>query len=171
MTDYRTIPPEGQFDSHACWAACLAWWLRAVRGGRPSWTQTQVITEYDRHTDDSGGFPPERLLEVWRADRRLKIDGGVFATRSWRTGRMPLGEAPVIIAFNYPTIGGSHMHVLFGYGSEGHARTMTAMEPYFPYPGRDGQRTGRFEAQTVDFYIRDSRNVLLFWPKVEMGGG
>lgn len=37
--------------------------------------------------------------------------------------------------------------------------------PYLPHPGRDGQRTGRFEERTVDFYIRDSRNVLLFWPK------
>ena len=79
---------------------------------------------------------------------------------------MPLGEKPVIIAFNYPTIGGTHMNVVFGYDGAGHARKMTAMEPYHPHPGKDGNRTGAFLERTVDFYIKDSPNVLLFWPTV-----
>ena len=41
--NYKSIPAIGQFDSMACWAACLTWWLKAVKDGRPSWTQSQVI--------------------------------------------------------------------------------------------------------------------------------
>lgn len=168
MSDgYKSVPTEGQIDGFSCWAACLAWWLRAVKGGRPSWTQTQIIAEYDRHCADDGGFPPEKILEVWPADTRLKIQGGVFRTAPYRNSRMPLGDRPVIIAFNYPLVGGTHMNVVFGYSGAGHARNMTAMEPYHPHPGQDGRRTGKFEDRTVDFYIKDSPNVLLFWPKAE----
>lgn len=167
---YRTIPPVGQTDQYACWAACLTWWLKALQDGRPSWSQMQIIAEYDKYCDDSGGFPPEKLLDVWPKDNRLKISGGVFPTAAYRTGRLPLGEKPVMIGFNYPTIGGSHMNVLFDYSSQMNARNLTAMEPYFPYPGQDGRRTGAMMDRTVDFYIKDSRNIILFWPTVTFSG-
>ena len=168
---YRTVPAMGQIDKFSCWAACLAWWLKAVKDGRPSWSQTQIIAEYNKYCDDDGGFPPEKILEVWPKDNRLKISGGVFKTAAYRFARMPLGEKPVIIAFNYPTIGGTHMNVLFDYSSQMNARNVAAMEPFVPYPGVDGKRTGSIVDRTVDFYIKDSPNVLLFWPTVVMTGG
>ena len=78
--------------------------------------------------------------------------------------------SPVIVGFNYPTIGGTHMNVLFGLDNQMNARQLTAMEPYFPYPGINGRRAGRFEDRTVDFYIKDSPNVILFWPTVVFPG-
>ena len=87
--DYRTIPPEGQFDPFSCWAACLAWWLKAVKDGRPSWNQAAIVHEYTKYCDDDGGFPPEKILEVWPADSRLKISGGVFKTDKYRFARLP----------------------------------------------------------------------------------
>jgi len=164
--DYRTIPPEGQFDPFSCWAACLAWWLKAVKDGRPSWNQAAILHEYTKYCDDDGGFPAEKILEVWPADTRLKISGGVFKTDKYRFARLPLGDLPVIVAFNYPDIGGTHMNVLFGLDGQMNARKLTAMEPYFPYPGINGKRTGRFEDRTCDFYIKDSPNIILMWPTV-----
>jgi len=164
--DFRSVPTEGQFDQFSCWAACLAWWLRAVRDGRPSWNQAAIIAEFNKYCDDDGGFPPEKILDVWPKDSRLKISGGVFKTDSYRFKNLPLGDSPVIIAFNYPTIGGTHMNVLFELDGQVSARKVTAMEPYFPYPGTNGKRTGRFEERSADFYIKDSPNIILFWPTV-----
>ena len=60
-TNDAVIPSVAQIDAMSCWAACLAWWLKALRDGRPSWTQLQAIAEYDKHTDETGGLRRRRL--------------------------------------------------------------------------------------------------------------
>lgn len=90
----------------------------------------------------------------------------MFKTSACRFPRLPLDDAPVIVAFNDPTIGGTHMNAPFSLDSQMNPRKLTAMEPCFPCPGTNGKRTGRFEDRTVDFYIKDSPNVILFWPMV-----
>ena len=165
MTNYATIPPVGQFDDMACWAACLTWWLRAVRGGRPSWSQTQVLAEYTRHCDDDGSFPPDAIRRVWTADTRLRVSAGTFNSQSYWGSGLPMGDPPVMIGFVHPSAG-THMNVLFNQ----RGRTVQAMEPFHPYPGRDGHRTGRILERSVDFYVRDnytrSHEIMLFWPTV-----
>lgn len=159
--NYKSIPTIGQNDSMACWAACLAWWLKAVKDGRPSWTQNQVIVEYSKHTEEDGGFDPLKLLEVFKKDARLKMSTGVFKTNQYIGRGLPLGDLPVIIAYNHPDAG-THMNVLFGQV----ARDVIAMEPYHPYPGKDGKRTGTFAERSVDFFIKKSPNIILGWPTV-----
>jgi hypothetical protein len=163
--NYASIPPVGQIDGFACWAACLTWWLKAVRDGRPSWTQLQVIKEYDRHTDDTGGFPPAKIKEVWTADTRLKVSANTFKSQHYWFRGLPIAEKPVMIAFRHPSVG-THMNVVFGQKG----RTVQAMEPYHPYPGKDGQRTGQIIERSVDFYVKDnfdkSHEIMLFWPTV-----
>lgn len=159
--NYKSVPTVGQNDSMSCWAACLAWWLKAVKDGRPAWTQNQIIAEYDKHTSDDGGFDPQKLIDVFSKDTRLKISAGVFKTSSYRFRGLPLGPKPVIIAFNHPDAG-THMNVLFG---QAH-RDLYAMEPYHPYPGKDGKRTGAFIERNVDFFIEKSPNVILCWPTI-----
>jgi hypothetical protein len=161
--NYKSVPAIGQNDSMACWAACLAWWLKAVKDGRPSWTQNQVIVEYSKHTDEDGGFDPQKLIDVFKNDTRLKISAGVFKTSQYRGRGLPLGDKPVLIAYNHPKAG-THMNVLFGQVQ----REVIAMEPYHPYPGKDGQRTGTFVDRSVDFFIEKSPNVILAWPTVKM---
>lgn len=167
MASYAAIPPVGQVDAFSCWAACLTWWLKAVRGGRPSWTQLEVISEYDRYTDDSGGFPPEDVKDVWTNDTRLKLSAGTFNSQNYWYSGLPIGEQPVMIAFVHPDAG-THMNVVFGQSG----RQVMAMEPYFPYLGTDGRRTGRILQRSVDFYVKDnwdrSHEIMLFWPTVTM---
>jgi hypothetical protein len=166
---YATIPPVGQIDGMSCWAACLAWCLKAVGDGRPSWNQLKVISEYDKYTDDTGGFPPSRILEVWPADTRLKISGGIFRSQSYWGRGLPIGEKPAIIAFRHPQAG-THMNVVF----DQRGRRVKAMEPSHPFSGQDGKRTGQIVDRSVDFYVLDnydkSREVILFWPTVSPSG-
>jgi hypothetical protein len=168
-TSYATIPPVGQIDGMSCWAACLTWWLKAVGGGRPSWNQLKVISEYDKHTESDGGFAPTRILEVWPADTRLKISGGTFKSQHYWGRGLPIGETPVIIAFRHPQAG-THMNVVF----DQKGRTVKAMEPYFPFPGQDGKRTGQIVERSVDFYVKDnfdkSKEIILFWAKSSAPG-
>lgn len=160
---YVSIPPIGQNDKFSCWAACLAWWLKAVGGGRPSWTQNRIIAEYDKHTDGDGGFPPARIRDVWLADQRLKMMVGTFNSRDFWDKPLPIGKRPELIAFVHPEAG-THMNVVFN----PMGRTVMAMEPYFPYPGSDGRRTGQILERSMDFYVKDnfarSHEIMLFWP-------
>ncbi|MBV9833333.1 MAG: hypothetical protein JO055_02930 [Alphaproteobacteria bacterium] len=162
--NYKATPTVGQNDNMSCWAACLSWWLKAVADGRPAWSQNKVIAEFDKYTSDDGGFDPQNLIDVFSKDARLKISAGVFKTDQYRFRGLPLGDKPVIIAFNHADLGGTHMNVLFGQVN----RDLFAMEPYYPYPGRDGQRTGQFVERNADFYIKASPNVILCWPTVVM---
>ncbi|MFN6955332.1 MAG: hypothetical protein ACK4PG_11110 [Acetobacteraceae bacterium] len=162
-TNYAAIPPVGQIDGMSCWAACLTWWLKAVKDGRPDWNQLKIISEYDKHTDESGGFPPAKILEVWPADARLKISGATFKSQSYWGRGLPIGDKPAIIAFRHPQAG-THMNVVF----DQRGRMVKAMEPYHPFPGQDGKRTGQILDRSVDFYVLDnydkSREFILFWP-------
>src|SRR5206468_11661412 len=42
--NYKDAPPEGQLDETACWAACLAWWLRQLPD-RPNPTQREFLNK------------------------------------------------------------------------------------------------------------------------------
>jgi hypothetical protein len=158
---YKATPPVGQNDNMACWAACLSWWLKAMKEGRPAWSQNQIIVEYDKHTDAEGGFPPKKLVEVFSKDQRLKISAGFFDPHKYRSTDLPLGDKPVIIAFKHPQAG-THMNVIFGQLN----RQVIAMEPYHPYPGTDGKRTGTFIDRSVDFYLGNTTEIILAWPTV-----
>ena len=62
---YRSVPPEGQFDETYCWAASLCWWLKAAKGGRPQWSQSKIIAEYNKHCDpDTDVFVVKDIIEV-----------------------------------------------------------------------------------------------------------
>lgn len=157
-TDYESIPPIGQFDSMASWAACLAWWLQAAGDGRPAWSQAEVIAQFDKHCSGDGGFDAMALIEVWKKDARLRLSAEVFMAEAG-LHELPAGEAPMMIAYDHPEAG-PHMNVIFGRING----SVTAMEPYFPYPGQDGKRSGTFAARSLDFFTGRSPRLILCWP-------
>jgi len=59
-----------------------------------------------------------------------------------------------MIVFRHPAIG-LHMNVIFGQVG----RTLLATEPYHPYPGESGTRSGALLVRSVDFYICASDNI------------
>lgn len=162
---YRSIPAEGQFDKTSCWAASLCWWLKAAKDGRPQWSQSKIISEYNKHCDpDTGVFVVKDIMDVFGKDSRLKMSLGVFEVSKYKHHRaLPLGDAPVFILFRHKE-GFTHANVVFEPNDQ--ARTVACMEPLFPRPGKDGQRTGKIETRKCDEYYADT-HVVLGWPTVK----
>ncbi|MBX9596399.1 MAG: hypothetical protein K2X46_18675 [Roseomonas sp.] len=154
---YRTIPSIGQMHENSCWAACLAWWLKAVAGGRPSWTQAKIMDIYRRSLDGDGAMIPEYMVQAWRNDQRLRMGTMVFKTPHATLDRLPIGPTPVCIAFKHLT-GFAHMNVIW----PGEPGKVIAMEPFWPHPGVNGKRTGRFVERELDHYNYGD-NVILAW--------
>lgn len=111
----------------ACWAACLAWWTRAVPDVT---TRTQMSI-----LGASGG--------VTLRDGSIQLDGIVsfFASQSaLRAERIPAPKLPkyiaarrfpMIIGFASGPLGG-HVNVIHAYDEA--KATVTVMEPWFPDP-------------------------------------
>ena len=163
---YRTVPAIGQLHDNSCWAACLAWFLKAQPGGRPSWTQARAIQEYERATDsDTGALRDEAVLKGWRSDTRLKMATMLFETPDPELADLPLGTRPVCIAFRHLT-GFAHMNVIWRAEDTGYIQ---CMEPFWPFPGTDGKRTGRFVKRTFEHFNFGDR-VVLAWARPANGG-
>ncbi|PWR22137.1 hypothetical protein [Zavarzinia compransoris] len=163
MANYRQTAPIGQFDPFACWAASTSWWLKALGGGRPALSQMDLISQYTRFCDDSGGLPHSYFMNNLAKEARFMMRPAYSQSSQWANAPMPLGDRPVIVVFNYPLVGGTHMNVIFDQNKE--TRTVTAMEPFHPHPGTDGQRTGRFVERPESFYLSGSPVIGFVWAK------
>ncbi len=151
MPDYKSTPAIGQIDGNACWAACSSWWLKALGGGRPALTQMDLIVQYTRFCDDDGGMPPTYFLYNFCREPRFMMKAVLAQSAYWKDKPLPLGDRPTLVVFTYPLIGGTHMNVIFGQDKD--SRKVTAMEPYHPYPGQDGKRSGTFVERSEQFYL------------------
>jgi hypothetical protein len=109
---------------------------------------------------------PEHMVEAWKADQRLKMSTRVHPTPDPELKSLPLGSHPVCIAFKHTT-GFAHMNVIWKANEDGKVH---CMEPYFPFPGINGQRTGRFVTRSLD-HFNVSDNVILAWAVPFEGGG
>ena len=161
--DYRKTPPIGQIDKFACWAASTSWWLKALGGGRPAISQMDLIVQYTRFCDDNGGLPHSYFMNNLAKEARFMMRAAYSQSSQWANAPLPLGDRPVIVVFNYPQVGGTHMNVIFGQDTA--KRTVTAMEPFHPFPGADGQRTGIFVERPERFYLQGSPVIGLVWAK------
>jgi hypothetical protein len=155
--NYTKIPSIGQAHDNSCWAACLAWWLKAMQGGRPSWTQAVVMKEFNRCTDSNGAMSGNSMINGLSDETRVMMSAAEFDTPDAVLTGLPLGSKPVVIAFRHIT-GFAHMNVIWACRTG----TVMCMEPYWPFPGVNGKRTGRFVERGFDhFNYGDS--VVLAW--------
>jgi hypothetical protein len=73
---------------------------------------------------------------------------------------LPLTSAPTVIGWNkfIPGVGlvGLHMNVVFNQRPGSSGNIVTCMEPYFPDPGTDYQRTGQFIDRPFDYFLSTS---------------
>jgi len=159
VIDYRMIPPIGQNDAATAWAACLCWWLRASGQGRPCWTQDEIIEKYQMLTYLQGSFDPVAFRHVFGKDKQLNLSSMIVATAKYTQADLPIGDLPTIIAYNHPQIG-MHFNVIFAQRN----RNLIAMEPYHPYPGKNGRRGGVFISRGLDFFISCSLYIMLASP-------
>lgn len=158
MADYQSIPSIGQAHENSCWAACLAWFLKQDTGGRPAWTQGEIIGIYHRSLDGNGAMIPEYMVNAWKNDTRLRMNTRVHPTPNATLTSLPLGSKPVCIAFKHVT-GFAHMNVIW----KATDTAVWCMEPFWPYPGTNGKRTGRFVRREIDDHFNFGDNVVLAW--------
>ncbi|WP_295441985.1 papain-like cysteine protease family protein [uncultured Thiodictyon sp.] len=145
---YRQMKAEGQIDETACWAACLAWWLR-VLPDRPSVAQSEFLNKLG--------------VGLWN-----KVDGTIrpaglehLATKNGYRMKAAtikasqlvdyLGYWPLILGFT-ASGGFAHMNVLCGYDPS--FGTVDTMEPMYPDPIFDSeyQMMGAGDAGVPLFY-------------------
>lgn len=165
MPYFNPGPSIGQLHENSCWAACLAWFLKAVQGGRPSWNQKKIIEEFWNYTDANGAMRPEAMVGGWNADTRLKMSTCVWPTPGPVLPDLPLGNMPVCIAFKHLS-GFAHMNVIWRNGNDG---IVKCMEPYWPYPGVNGKRSGRLVERSFE-HFNYGDNVVLAWARPFNGG-
>ncbi len=79
-------------------------------------------------------------------------------------GWLPITDTPNILVFNRfltgPGIIGMHGNVIFDQRGPDNHRIVTCMEPWYPDPGRDGHRTGRFVDVEISTFLKTSPIVL-----------
>ncbi|MFO0916355.1 MAG: hypothetical protein U0795_25585 [Pirellulales bacterium] len=151
--DYRkNIQPVGQNDRNACWAASISWWLNAysLHFKRRWLTQNDLLAKFTDKCLDDGSLPISQLRSVCES-AEVRIDLAYMSPAKFRSDYETI-DGPLLIVFNYPTVGGTHMNVIF----DRQGGTVMAMEPYFPFPGRDGQRTGKYERRDLTFYANST---------------
>ncbi|MEI6158954.1 MAG: hypothetical protein WCP77_03895 [Roseococcus sp.] len=166
MADYQSIPSIGQAHENSCWAACLAWFLKQDTDGRPSWTQKEIMDIYWRSLDSNGAMIPEYMVQAWKTDKRLRMSTRVHPTPDYELKSLPLGSKPVCIAFKHLT-GFAHMNVIW----KATETAVWCMEPYWPFPGKNGKRTGRFVKREIDDHFNYGDNVVLAWANAPGAGG
>lgn len=137
------LPPEGQIDEYACWAACFAWFTKVLPGVRTQ-TQVEIIGSSSGMTGKDGSLTSDgfMLTPINGVNmRRTKIDPGEL--ESYLTA----ANLPLIIAFQHPD-GFGHANVLYGYNAA--SKTIQVMEPYYPDP--PAKFTGQNATRKLAYY-------------------
>ena len=146
--DYtKKLQAVGQVDTMSCWAACISWWTQAMALNvkRRGQTQLDLIGKFMKYMGDDGGVSPAFLKKIGAdAEVRMTVEYITAAKFKEYTDL----DSPVVVVFKYPVLGGTHMNVIFNQSGD----TVSAMEPFYPLPGEDGKRTGKYERRSLSFY-------------------
>ena len=124
------VPPEGQLDTMACWAAGLAWLTRATPGGKPT-AQLTIITANAGKFGTSGSITESDLLTADAAGVLLQRKSIVAPQLELTVGA---GVFPLLVAFTSGPMSG-HVNVIHGFNAA--KSEIDAMEPWFPDPSKN----------------------------------
>ncbi len=121
------IPPEGQMDATACWAASLAWWTKAMPQAL-SRTQFDLIVAASGKASNDGTLNSTIILSFLASQAALRAE---LIKPDRLIDYLAAQRLPMIIGFSSGPLGG-HVNVIHAYDA---AKGMvTVMEPWFPDP-------------------------------------
>ena len=154
---YRIVKPEGQQDKNACWAACLAWWLRATNN-KKKLEQWEIISS-DEYADlwdkfNKGGTISEDGIKTIIKDTRWemshqKLDSGRQLDYSVIKAQLNFG--PIYIGFNDIVQGGNHVNIIYEiFGDENYPQ-VGVMEPAF-FKKKDASFRGEHLTRGLSYY-------------------
>lgn len=159
--DYKKIlRAEGQFDKNACWAASISWWTAAMSQNykRKTMAQSELISKFDHLTGEDGAMPISGIRRVCESSE-VKAELKYISPSKLKSDYTDI-DSPMIIIFNYPVVGGTHMNVIFNQKGD----TVACMEPYFPFPGKDGQRSGIYVRRPLSFFANSQEIGIAYLP-------
>lgn len=151
--DYSTkLNAIGQPDSMGCWYTCISWWLKAmaVNSKRRALDPLEVYTKFQSVVGDGwnklgGGLSKEKLIKIGK-DQAVRMTFDFHTPETFKT-KMAI-DVPVLVIFNYPGAGGTHMNALFNQTGD----EVWSMEPYYPLSAEDGKRTGKYIKRKMSFF-------------------
>lgn len=124
------IPPEGQMDANACWAACLAWWTKAMPQALTR-SQFDLIMAATGTASADGTLSPQVILRFLSSQAALQSQ---LIKPERLVDFLAARRMPMIIGFSSGPLGG-HVNVIHAYDAD--KGMVTVMEPWFPDPVND----------------------------------
>ena len=125
------ITPEGQVDATACWAACFAWWLKALPG-RPQISQMTLLGRAANVWGADGTMSLQAIKTLYEG-QNAKISCDIVAPSAFNQFIVAT-KFPQIIGFKAGPMGG-HVNVIHAIDTG--TNMVTAMEPWYPDPSTD----------------------------------
>lgn len=126
-TRYLAIPAEGQLDDMACWAACLKWWLKAVKSINK--TQRKIIDKYNYLTDPWGAMN-DSSIEFIIVDNKMYPEVFTRATEfTAEVVRQRLNYGPLYVAYTETPTRKKHVNVIYDIQGSGGSARVKVMEP------------------------------------------
>ena len=123
-----------QFDSTACWAAGLEWWLKCMRDARTVRNQLNLINQFvafwnsDEDDPEYGTITGEGLGHIMD-DPTIRMDYVVKPHGSWDGAfiETKLAISPVLIGYNETEVNGFHVNII--HSLNGDSPDVNVMDP------------------------------------------
>ena len=152
--DYsKKLMVEGQQHSNACWAASISWWTAAMSLNykRKTYFQNDLLADFNKYSVLGGGIWGEGIRKVCES-ADIRMDLKYVSPAKLKTDYD--FSSPVIIIFNYPVAGGTHMNVIFNQEGD----TVMCMEPFYPLiANRMGGRIGTYIRRPLSFFANSEQ--------------
>lgn len=162
---WKVIPPEGQADATACWAACYSWWLRATPGQIPR-SQQEI---FSLGASRKGTVLADGTVDLQGCMLFLQAQQpGLFAKNMTPDEVKPaltlslLPVKPIMIGFRAGPMGG-HMNVIHSYNRS--TDELSIMEPWFPDPAADSRYQLIGDGVSQNFFNKKDGSLFKFTGK------
>ncbi len=130
---FDSVPPEGQIDAFACWAACLAWYTRASPDVQ-TMTQLGILPLSNPGTlAPNGSITLNGMMTISLPSVYLQRSRVTAAKLASCIKARPF---PLLVGFASGPLGG-HVNVIHRYDEK--KGTVQAMEPWYPDPAKDSK--------------------------------
>lgn len=129
MSIYSNTPAIGQIDPTLCWAACLSWWMKAVK--RIEVKQTTLRDRHYKMWDDDGTLSDQAMMKLIRNKRYgMTFDSFINATTfTAESLQEHLDYSPVYVAYTETSSQTKHVNVIYGLTGTGGSAQVSVMEP------------------------------------------
>ena len=142
---YQCIKAEAQEGRTTCWAAALAWWLKAVPS-RTKYEQYELISEYTDFwiNEPDLSLSRKHIFDVVY-DSRWQMNVQWITARSLTTAILKehLARGPIFVGYHESKVNGNHVNIIYdAYGSDNHLR-VRVMEP----------NGGKHRTRSINYYM------------------